>query len=263
MHRKRIVLGIWLTLVTSMVLACSPHRDDADSTVVGASESNSSEPTTEPDVRQRVERRTLSMGRSFDAATSDLTASDASRDAATGDGGGDDAGLLDAEPDAAVVDAGAAPDAHGGPQPARPVALACPAQNAPLWDPLGQPLYDACISDSDCASDQACQCGRRDGQAGPADTVNHCVKAACHVDSDCGSSGTCGYNLEYVEGICGNENGSAEGFYCHTPNDVCKDDSDCLIDADISYMSPCLRAENTLWQCLVRYNYYSKQHCEP
>ncbi len=80
--------------------------------------------------------------------------------------------------------------------------------------------YDACLTDHDCGTG-LCQC-----RATSRD-VNSCrpVDGNCSIDNDCGPTGR-GFcspskslncdNLDYVV-----------GFYCHTNDDECVDDSDC------------------------------------
>jgi len=50
-----------------------------------------------------------------------------------------------------------------------------------------------------------------------------CVEANCHTDADCGSNGYCSPT---VDSECGSFYGTV-GFYCHTCDDTCTDDTDC------------------------------------
>lgn len=68
---------------------------------------------------------------------------------------------------------------------------------------------DQCLTDADCAANEACACARSTA------SWNVCVATGCHVDSDCGATGYCSPSW----GPCG----SAEGYHCHTPNDSCVD----------------------------------------
>lgn len=73
--------------------------------------------------------------------------------------------------------------------------------------------YDTCFSDSDCG-ETVCLCG--------GDDVNKCLIGNCQVDADCGPKGYCSPSL----GSCGNY-GGISGYYCHTPEDECINDSEC------------------------------------
>ena len=75
--------------------------------------------------------------------------------------------------------------------------------------------YDACFSDSDCASDEVCSC---DGDYFSG--ANVCVRADCHVNADC-SSGRCAPSYGCLLG------GPPEGWFCRTSSDTCATDADC------------------------------------
>jgi hypothetical protein len=77
--------------------------------------------------------------------------------------------------------------------------------------------YDRCQSDSDCGANQACACHGSSYTYGG----NECIAASCRVDADCGANRFCSpsqgpHNCD-----------SLAGYYCHTPNDACTNDSDC------------------------------------
>ena len=78
--------------------------------------------------------------------------------------------------------------------------------------------YDACAQDADCPTGQTCACH---GSAYN-DFGNTCVPGNCRVDADCGVGGFCSPTAP-AGGWCGN----VAGYYCHTPTDLCLDDSDC------------------------------------
>jgi hypothetical protein len=79
---------------------------------------------------------------------------------------------------------------------------------------------DECITDSDCASNEVCNCASDSGYGGSVCHVNRCLPANCHVDADCGPGGFCTPSVGYCGGIL--------GFYCHKPTDPCLDPSvDC------------------------------------
>jgi hypothetical protein len=79
--------------------------------------------------------------------------------------------------------------------------------------------YDACQHDTDCGAGHACACH---GTADTGTSGNTCVAGNCRVDSDCGPGGYCSPSLNTLS--CGEGVG---GYYCHTANDQCIDDSDC------------------------------------
>ena len=86
-------------------------------------------------------------------------------------------------------------------------------------------IYDRCSTDDDCKkreedplSTGPCTCGEK-GE------VNACLAGNCRTDADCGSSGFCSPSRDFE---CGYEGSS--GYYCHTRDDQCVNDSDCAID---------------------------------
>jgi hypothetical protein len=81
-------------------------------------------------------------------------------------------------------------------------------------------LCDDCNSDQDCGPTGVCNC---DGTLGQTPNIgNQCIAGNCRVDADCGPVGFCSPTF-------GSDNGVLfiEGYYCHTPKDQCRDDSDC------------------------------------
>jgi hypothetical protein len=124
--------------------------------------------------------------------------------------------------------------------------------------------YDACASDSDCLDNVPCQC-----RASASDSeANTCASASnCRIDSDCGPGGFCSPSV--VDNFCdcpstalcgpdvhcwaGNTpvpcscgDGCGHGYYCHTPNDTCLDDSDCVGQGTCNY-----DRLNNLWFCAI------------
>jgi hypothetical protein len=77
--------------------------------------------------------------------------------------------------------------------------------------------YDACFTDGECTRGGPCVC--EGGQAGS----NACLAGNCQTDADCGSGGYCSPSF----GDCGNYSGVI-GYYCHTPDDRCVNDEDCV-----------------------------------
>ena len=79
--------------------------------------------------------------------------------------------------------------------------------------------YDECFTDSDCAGTDAPYCACRDPRTYGA---NDCVIGNCAQDSDCGACGYC----SPTPGGCNTHTG-IDGYFCHTPQDACVNDSDC------------------------------------
>jgi hypothetical protein len=77
--------------------------------------------------------------------------------------------------------------------------------------------YDTCQHDTDCPSSETCACHGSTYSGGG----NACVTGNCRVDSNCGVGGYC--SPSYATMGCG----GLAGYYCHTPNDLCVNDSDC------------------------------------
>ncbi len=83
--------------------------------------------------------------------------------------------------------------------------------------------YDACRTDADCPTGTACACDAGyGGNAFPGPT--QCLPSGCRLDSDC-ASGYC--SPSRVPGAPGGCGAARYGYYCHTPNDACGNDSDC------------------------------------
>jgi len=75
--------------------------------------------------------------------------------------------------------------------------------------------YDECFVDGDCEHVCACEGGFRSD-------FNHCIGGNCRTDADCGRGGFCSPSL----GSCGHYD-KADGYWCHTAEDECVDDTDC------------------------------------
>jgi hypothetical protein len=85
-------------------------------------------------------------------------------------------------------------------------------------DQLGCSCWtDECSGDSACPAGNTCACRGSPYAAGP----NTCVPGNCRVDADCGPGGWCSPS-SMSSGCAG-----ISGYYCHTPNDQCVNDSDC------------------------------------
>jgi hypothetical protein len=79
--------------------------------------------------------------------------------------------------------------------------------------------YDTCMQDANCPTGDTCACH---GSAYTDGEGNVCVPGNCRVDADCGAGGYCSPSVDTMG--CG---GGVAGYYCHTPQDQCVNDSDC------------------------------------
>ena len=78
--------------------------------------------------------------------------------------------------------------------------------------------YDNCTTDADCGSGTLCYC--------TTSSAAWCTyEGNCRVDADCGG-GLYSYCSPAMGSDCGGSH-SVSGYYCHTPQDSCIDDSDC------------------------------------
>jgi Cys-rich repeat protein len=105
------------------------------------------------------------------------------------------------------------------------------------WCRAGKCQEDQCLTDSDCATGQACACA--DEQIGNAQHTNQCTPTQCRVDADCGAGQVCsGTEVD----LC---SGAGPFFACHSAADTCRVDADCCPSA------PACRYEGTLghWAC--------------
>jgi hypothetical protein len=110
----------------------------------------------------------------------------------------------------------------------------CVMAGGPIED--CQCTYDTCMHDTDCPTGELCACHGSPYVGGDGNT---CVQGNCRVDSDCGSGGYCSpsYNTMSCGGLA--------GYYCHTPNDTCLDDTDCGAGDEVcTYLSG-------KWQCAM------------
>jgi hypothetical protein len=109
------------------------------------------------------------------------------------------------------------------PQNHRANAETCtPVLVADAGCPVGCPADD-CHVDGDCASGTTCACSGTSRGYSARDLGNVCLPSNCRVDSDCST----GYCSPTVSASCGKFYGT-EGFYCHTCDDTCADDADCV-----------------------------------
>jgi hypothetical protein len=140
----------------------------------------------------------------------------------------------------AAAAAGCGSAVHPTPSVHRAVVLACPMTNTPggltcttdadcskviaaATCQAGFCNFDQCTSDADCGGTNVCSCrGDTHGNAGTAG-YRTCLQSKCRVDADCGPGGYCSPS---VSSDCGPFFGIA-GYFCHTPDDACTDDSEC------------------------------------
>jgi hypothetical protein len=101
--------------------------------------------------------------------------------------------------------------------------------------------YDACSHDTDCPTGKTCAChgSPYDGPLG-----NACVPGDCRVDADCGAGGYCSPTMSN-QGC-----GGLGGYYCHTPQDQCIDDSDCPSSNGLGVCTYDTTAK--YWRCTVQ-----------
>ena len=199
----------------------------------------------------------------------DADAGDGGSDTSTPDGGGDtdvpDGGDTGVDTGTDVTDPLPEPDSH------RPEAVTCDRERPFYEIPVeasgwGAPMdcttheectdgengrctgnshdgwrctYDSCFEDADCGSTVcACDGGWRSGS-------NTCLGGNCQVDADCGAGGWCSPSMSE----CGLY-GGVTGYWCHTPEDTCTDDSDCPGTGDFGGPGYCMFSQ-TLghWEC--------------
>lgn len=79
--------------------------------------------------------------------------------------------------------------------------------------------YDTCFADDACEG--PCLCRGEGGGVGSGG-ANRCVSGNCQTDADCGPGNFCSPTL----GDCGLYGGTV-GYYCHTCDDECTNDSEC------------------------------------
>jgi hypothetical protein len=99
--------------------------------------------------------------------------------------------------------------------------------------------YDQCSTDSQCGPDSVCACG---GDALAGRFPNGCLTGNCQIDSDCGPGGYCSPN----GGFCGE---GTLGYYCHTADDQCHNDSDCLNNPDFAGGECVYDMSKKIWDC--------------
>lgn len=100
--------------------------------------------------------------------------------------------------------------------------------------------YDECVDDSACPTGGPCGC-----EQGFWAEHNVCLAGNCRLDSDCGVNGYCSPTL----GDCGNYTGII-GYWCHTPEDECVNDSQCASTSESLGPGYCMYASEVgHWVC--------------
>jgi hypothetical protein len=93
--------------------------------------------------------------------------------------------------------------------------------------------YDTCTDDSQCSGNIPCIC--RTSASDP--TANVCATGSqCRVDADCGPGGYCSPS---------DTMSCTTAYFCHTPSDICVNDSDCNGTGGCNYDATQMR-----WQCV-------------
>jgi hypothetical protein len=102
--------------------------------------------------------------------------------------------------------------------------------------------YDTCADDAACTKGSTCACHGSPYTLGQGNT---CMPGNCRVDADCGGGG--GYcSPAYNVNSCG----GLAGYYCHTPTDLCVDDSDCGTSNGPQVCT--YSTTTTRWECHVQ-----------
>jgi hypothetical protein len=82
--------------------------------------------------------------------------------------------------------------------------------------------YDECFASGDCRTGGPCDCATYD------EAPNHCMAGNCKYDQDCADGLRCSPSY----GFCGPP---LDGYYCHTPDDLCSSDDDCELGDSCIY----------------------------
>jgi len=109
-----------------------------------------------------------------------------------------------------------------------------------LWFHASYCSYDTCFNDSDCSDNGVCACRLANNNS------NSCVEGNCRVDADCGQGAFC--SPSQLGNICGYDASlSSSGYFCHTVNDSCVEDSNCDSQSTCAYTQ-----QNNRWACVPR-----------
>jgi hypothetical protein len=102
---------------------------------------------------------------------------------------------------------------------------------------------DRCGADSDCSTGQTCACH---GSPYTYALGNECVPGNCRVDADCPRGGYCSPTPAMPCDMPGWDYCQGVAYFCHTPNDQCTDESDCVQGGGCLY-SP----SDGFWKCHI------------
>jgi hypothetical protein len=107
--------------------------------------------------------------------------------------------------------------------------------------------YDACATNADCPAGTDCMCEPMSGGAGFTGSPTQCLPSNCRTDADCGPGGFCSPSqLNGTLWSCG----AIVGNFCHTTNDECGVDADCLVDPGVALYPACVYSvERGHWVC--------------
>jgi hypothetical protein len=140
---------------------------------------------------------------------------------------------------------------HDPPQRHRPARLTCVATSEPQSCDAGSACTDAtgttpgvcvtvdggagcrtdqCQLDSDCADGGVCSCKGATVGWSARSPGNSCVPGNCRTDHDC-KSGYCSPSVSFDSGPFY----GVQGYYCHSCDDTCTNDSDCQDDSGAGY----------------------------
>ena len=89
----------------------------------------------------------------------------------------------------------------------------------------GACVYDQCVTDDECGATGVCTCIGEKRGFGAQSFGNDCVPSDCRTDADCCPGEWCSPSDDY-----GSFYGT-QSYHCHTAQDECIDDVDCVNDA--------------------------------
>jgi hypothetical protein len=99
--------------------------------------------------------------------------------------------------------------------------------------------YDDCFSDTECGAGETCNCGLRE----PIPERHRCLPSNCRIDGDCGPNGFCSPSKKALGA------GTIEGWFCHTEDDECTNDGDCLPEKANSFPYCGYSKKKERWIC--------------
>lgn len=102
--------------------------------------------------------------------------------------------------------------------------------------------YDECAADHDCGGNSVCGCRNAARTGGP----NVCFNGNCRTDADCNGTFCSPSAIDVSPDTCQGVKPGSFGYFCHTANDECTNDSDCAKPGD----SCVLDADVAHWKCV-------------